>query len=150
MQLRLAGAVVLGGFLAGDGQRAERVGIIGAQGFQGVVEVVRVPEALFRALRHLLQAHQIPCLGEDHDPRGERHDQQNDCGRTHDEVALRPEVGESEVLHGLVPGEFAWFRSDQMIGNRVTGTGAQRIGDQFSSKPIGCCAVTATARPLSM
>ncbi|MNM85831.1 hypothetical protein D3C81_979670 [compost metagenome] len=100
MQLRLAGAVVLRRFLAGQGQRTERVGLARAERFQRMVEVIRVPEALFRAIRHLLEANQIPRLGEDHDPRQQRHDEQNDGGRSHDEVALRPEVGESEVLHG--------------------------------------------------
>ncbi len=124
--------MVLRGFLAGHGERAERVGFAAAEGFEGVVEIVGVPELLFSAIRHLLEPEEIPRLRENHDPRSQRHDEQNDGGGAHDEIALRPEVRKSEVLHvGFLVRSVlksVEFEPDRLLGGNRHGTTVVQIG----------------------
>jgi hypothetical protein len=95
MKLRLR-VVVCGGFAAFGGQLAEGIAFIVAQLFQSIGKVGAVPEAFGLAGLRCEPA-QVQRLDDDHHPRRQGHHQQQDGHRAGDDVALRPEIDETEL-----------------------------------------------------
>jgi DNA repair photolyase len=99
MRLRLM--MMLRGFLARERQREERIvgACAAAELAHAVGEIAGMPERLFGVLRESLQTHHVPALQRDHAPRQHRHHRERDGNTTRHEIPLRPDVGDTVVLH---------------------------------------------------